>query len=505
MSKDWFRLKKYPHIGFPLEIYDRKWVEKYVSDPQKIASHAFFPFIHRNTKTRKFRREISHDGTRSQLRKPSIKEREIYYASHLDSNIFSYYAQIISNAYEKQLHANKINDCVTAYRQVKVDPANNNSRNKSNVDFADEVFNFIRSSKEKELVAITFDIKSFFDHLDHKLLKKYWRKIIPTFTDDHYNVFRNITKFSYVDECQIFKLFKDQILVERKPNLKTPKPVARKIHLKNKRAIAYCKKRDIDLIRQNGLIKTNKYERDSLDPSLLTIRKKGIPQGSPISAILANVYLFEFDQTVNSYVNCLGGIYRRYSDDMIVICDARYKQNVIDQFRSEIRAYNLEIQTNKTQVFDFKFDKKFNRYFCFEYNLKTKRLQNNSVFEYLGFQFDGEFVMLRNSSLAGYYRKMKRSIRRGRFHAIHNRTSTKFQLFKSRLYKRFTYVGANRRRVYMRDPNNKSSFVLSHKYDWGNYLTYANLAARNMNTNKIAGQIKRHWRKFHKLLHNPLT
>mgnify|MGYP006302626087 FL=1 len=89
-KKDWFRLKRYPHIGMQLEPKDRVWIEPYVKNKEAISKHAFYPFIHRQLKVRKFRKEICHDGTRSELRKPSTKERDIFFSNHLDSNIFSY-------------------------------------------------------------------------------------------------------------------------------------------------------------------------------------------------------------------------------------------------------------------------------------------------------------------------------------------------------------------------------------------------------------------------------
>ncbi len=29
-EKDWFKLKRYPHIGYPLNLSDRKWVTNYI-------------------------------------------------------------------------------------------------------------------------------------------------------------------------------------------------------------------------------------------------------------------------------------------------------------------------------------------------------------------------------------------------------------------------------------------------------------------------------------------
>lgn len=35
-NKDWFKLKRYPHIGFPLKLNDRAvWIENYVTNSEK--------------------------------------------------------------------------------------------------------------------------------------------------------------------------------------------------------------------------------------------------------------------------------------------------------------------------------------------------------------------------------------------------------------------------------------------------------------------------------------
>jgi hypothetical protein len=497
--KDWFRLKRYPHVGLQLEPKDREWIEPYLKDKNAISTHAFYPFIHRQLKVRKFRREICHDGTRSNLRKPATKEREIYFSNHLDSNVFSYYSELLSSAYEKTISDLKIGTCITAYRKIKLHPEKEKSRNKCNVDFANDVFQFIKLNKGKDLVAITFDIKSFFDNLDHKLLKRNWKRVINSGADlppDHYNVYRNITKFSYIEEDDLFDHFKNQIIVERKPKTFKEIKIRKKNYLRNKRAVAYCSKENIDEIRNSKLIKANKYK----DKTREELRNKGIPQGSPISATLANIYMIDFDQKANDLLLKIGGVYQRYSDDMVVICSIEYEEDVIKHFLSSIQDYNLEIQISKTQVYHFLFDTKTNRHNCFEKNLNTNKLQNNTLFEYLGFQFNGFETLIKNSSVSNYYRKMKRTFARSQFYTFHNKTATQGQVFKARLYKKFTHVGATRRRIYQRHPSRTDVFILSHKYDWGNFITYAKLAERTITDNKIGGQLKRHWKKFHELM-----
>jgi hypothetical protein len=414
----------------------------------------------------------------------------------LDSNIYSYYAKIIAEKYEERIAEKNISECVTAYRRIKLNPKTKDSRNKCNIDFANDIFKHIRSY-DGDLVAITFDISSFFDNLNHLWLKKAWREVIQSGKDlpkDHYNIYRNITKFSYIEDKELFREFKDEILVERIIGVR-PAKISKFKFLRNRKAIAYCEKNGIQRLRNKNYIKTNKYEYNEKD-GITGLRKKGVPQGSPISAVLANIYMLEFDTSANNFLNELQGIYRRYSDDMVVICKIEHEMRVIEFFTKQIAKYELEIKKEKTQVFHFKYDNKRKRHFCSEKNLSTSK----SNFEYLGFQFDGYHILLKSSSLAGFYRKMKRSFRRALYYASHGKTETKGEIFKSRLYKKFTYRGAKRRRKYIRDKVHSDRFYISKKYDWGNYITYAMLAKNTLHNNKIGNQIKKHWKIFHELL-----
>lgn len=502
-EKDWFRLKGYPHIDLPLDHSDKSWIRKYLSDKDKVSSHSFLPLIHKDSKVRRFRKEICHDGTRSKLRKPSEKNRELYYSNHLDSNIYSYYTGLLSKDYEQRLAERGISECVTAYRRIKLNLSDDKGRNKCNVDFANDVFSYIKNNQSTHLVAVTFDIKSFFDTINHKILKKYWKEVIqsgPDLPNDHYNIFRNITKFSFIEERDIFNEFKQEVMVERMPENIKKIPVKKSKYLRNKRAVAYCELSDIHRLRKKNYIKANKYE--FLEGERKELRVKGIPQGSPISSVLANLYLLQFDTDAQDFINSKNGLYRRYSDDMVVICDFKYETEIIDYFINSIKSYLLEIQPSKTQVFHFTKNVSNNRFECQEKNLNTKKLQKNTKFEYLGFQFDGHYTLLKSSSIASYYRKMKRSIKRGFFYTNHNKTKTKGELFKNRLYKRFTHLGAGRRRIYQRDRNDKSKFVVTHEFDWGNYLSYAQLAANVIPDNKIPHQLKKHWRIFHRLIND---
>ena len=360
-KKDWFKLKRYPHIGFPLEEKDRfVWIEKYITNPNKIASHSFLPFIHKTYNQRKFRKKydaksgyVIKEACNIQNKKPKAlrysdeKNREIYYAGHLDALVYSYYSFLLSEKYNEKLIKLNLNDCITAYRSIKINPLIEDSSNKCNIDFANEVFNYIKTNKSDKLVVMAFDISSFFDNLKHNHLLKSWMELLEVskLPNDHFNVFKNITRFSYVDEGELFETFKDKIWFEKHKNFsqekfKIQKPISKVQFLRNQGAIAYCKPEDFFKHRKK-LVHELKHKNPLLPNQK---RDYGIPQGSPISSILANLYLLEFDKIINDFVSLNGGLYRRYSDDMITICDENQKEKLQELIISEITKYGLEIQ-----------------------------------------------------------------------------------------------------------------------------------------------------------------
>ena len=295
-EKDWFRLKKYPHIGLPLKTADRPWVNAYVTDEGKIASHAFYPLIHRSKVVRKYRKKINKDtGKRSKLRSASSKPRELYYANHLDACIYGYYAKRLNVSYEEKLGQFDLTSAITAYRRISAHAGNPNASNKSSADFAAEVFQYILDHEEDELVAITFDIKGFFDTLEHSKLKKAWYEINDrkTLTDAEYNIFKSLTNFAFVNENEIFDFFTNTIITETPSGIQKIKSIKRFKHLKDARAIAYCDLDGVKSLRDSNLIIGNNAVGEYYK------RLIGIPQGTPMSAVLANVYMLPFDYSIN--------------------------------------------------------------------------------------------------------------------------------------------------------------------------------------------------------------
>jgi hypothetical protein len=500
-KKDWFKLKRYPHIGLPLNSDDRnKWIETYVSDPLKIAQHSFLPFIHRTSRVKKFRKrynsntgklEFNIENGKKISRYPKEKKRELFYASHLDSLIFSYYAHELNNKYDYKIKNEpfQLDEVVNAYRSVPVNPNKEDSSNKCNIDFANDVFKYILQYEQPQFSVIAFDISSFFDNLDHKILRDIWCDVlnVKKLPDDHFNIYKNITRFSHVDIVDIFEEFKDKIYTQKTSKLGGKLMIKRKKideirFMKNQSAIAFCSKKDFFKVK-NKLLQPSKTK---IKDGKLVRRNFGIPQGSPISSVLANIYLLHFDKLINDLCTKIGGIYRRYSDDMVVVCPSAEKIKILETVYSEIKNYKLEIQPIKTQIFHF--EKSDGKLKCGEeYNNGTV-INWNKNFIYLGFEFDGQHVLLKSASLSGFYRKMKRGVRR----AKHFEKITGKGLFRRRLLKRHSYKGAKRIRKYLWSEKEKK-FIKTEIYNWGNFLSYANKASNIMVCNKIKNQTKRHW------------
>lgn len=115
----WYKIKKYPHIGLPSE--NRRQTISYIKDKNKIAVHGFVPFIHKVISTNRYRKEYDNDGklmNNGKRTDKSTKDRDIYYANNLDSNIYAYYSHLLNVKYEDILEDRNLTKVVTAYRKT---------------------------------------------------------------------------------------------------------------------------------------------------------------------------------------------------------------------------------------------------------------------------------------------------------------------------------------------------------------------------------------------------
>ena len=517
---NWLKSNGYIHITPLIDLAKRREeILKKVTNPRFVSVYAFFTLIHLILKERKYkktglskpRRAHSYIDSEGNNVK-TVKNRPLHYATHLDAIIFGFYAEQLQIAYEEKLKSIPgLSDSIIAYRKI---PTGVDDSNKSTIHFAHEVFEEIkqRSNLEKECVVLAFDIKSFFSTLDHDLLQKAWADLlcVGRLNDDHYNVFKAATHFSYImrDELRLTRNLKSG----RKPPF-DEKELAR---IRNKFGI-------------NSFFESTKAFRDKIKSGDLRVCKYpfrhqdtrkpiGIPQGLPISAILANLYLLEFDLKVhNLLVNQMGCYYRRYSDDIVVVCHGNQKDFVNEFVNKAITESNVKISKDKTEIFHF-------RYVNSNLNTKLQCLkisedqQNiNSPFIYLGFQFDGHHALIKSANLSKFYRRMVFAVKRKAQRAIKmadlQSPQTKPIIYRRQLYKLYSALDLSKVKVHVRwkklikQENGKFRLMtgLKRKPIKSNYFSYARRASEIMKEPKIELQTRNHKKIFNQAIQKGLN
>lgn len=409
LDEKWKDLKKprtYPHFDATIKTKkDIVALSKIFLDKDAIIKWNFLPFIHYNKQERKYNWNNIKNKTSKRKAESKVKNRSILYASHRDAILYSWYAFQLNTYYEFFLKEEWLDLCVWAYRQ-------NNWVSRSNITLSDNVIKEIKS--RKNCAVLTFDITKFYDTLNKVVLKNNWSYIINNFyrtnvawlPSDHYAIFKSIFYYSCVSlrELHIF-------LNHKYHNL--PENIMRKINRYNGYV---CYPADLNEIRSKGQIYKkwefieklkleHPWEYDIFDTNLW------IPQWSPISPVLANIYLSLFDKGINTYLSSIWGIYRRYADDILIICDANLREHIEDFIYREVKKVNLNIQAAKTDWFIFSEEKIIER--------KDSESQNSHRnLQYLWFEFDWKNTFIRWSSISRYYQKMRSWIRRNLKNAL---------------------------------------------------------------------------------------
>lgn len=467
MTEFKFKTKGYCHIGLPLTIKDRYWVRNCVSNPDWVSKFAFLPLIYRTKKSHKYKR------TKEGKKYRTTKIREICFCSHLDAQVYGYYSQLLSEKYEQWLIDNQLEDCVIAYRSIKA----KDGKGKCHIDFANEIFEFIKSQNCPMEVLVS-DISDFFGSLNHQLIKARWANLLGLniLPKNHYNVFRNLTHYSYIKEGDLFNLFKNRILTKRGKGIEYKAArVDKKKFLKDRNAVAFCKKDRSELIKICNYLRIYKPNTNNT-PDKSPLDSKGIPQGLPISATVANIYMMFFDKVLKQKVSDAGGIYRRYSDDILIAVPKGKLDSILDFLNSSIDKIKLHIAIEK------------NKRYLFAYGSNGDLICTNqdgqvSKLVYLGFSFNGKDTLIKEQSITRYYARMHNQINKQLQCAFHTKIYRHKRIFENHFLKRFTFLGA-------RHPMDREGNILSSA-NYGNYLSYILRASNRTGSDKIRHQISR--------------
>ena len=375
------KIKNYPHFDAPISVKD---AESLANDPDRVANNTFYPLLRYYEAWQPFRApSISND-------RPKKKTRPISYCARRDAYIYMRYRAILSELYELKLREYGISDAPIAYRKIAKSPAN--PAGKSNIDFAKDVFDEI--DMMGNAVAIALDIKGYFDNLDHNEIRKRWLELLGAedLPPDHEAVYKSITNYRYAETKEVYRRLgffgpkevgnsvRDGYLL---PKSEIPKQLCSNADFRKK--IAGKGGFHSTLIKKNW-------------------KRRGIPQGSPISDILANLYLIDFDRKMVKFARRHGGSYRRYSDDILIIIPSEkfsqadpesYAVNQISEYGS-----HLVIKKSKTSVVEYR--KSLDR----QIFTHQSGEQGANGLEYLGFRYDGTEVFIRDTTISRYFRKI---------------------------------------------------------------------------------------------------
>lgn len=333
-----------------------------IENPEWVARHGFLPLISKTYTENKF------DGVEKK-----IKEREIAYASHVDKCIYHHYAEMLNERYNEMARQLGINQASVAYRT---------NLGKCNIDFALAAF-----SKMMHLgscYVLVADFKSFFPSLNHVIAKKQLRKVFAdgNIPSDYYNVFKSVIHWTQWDEKKLM--------------------IANSINPGKKRAAAKFNKLRLALPRE--VFRANvRAEVDKPWQETGT----GFPQGISICGVLSNIFMMNFDETMTHFVTGRCGIYMRYCDDIIMVLPDKiaFRESCSLLFE-QAREHKLTVEENKTSCFLMQ---KSQVVPCDSQGNLIDGSGNTKI-QYLGFDFDGKEVRLRQRTIGRYYRRMRRRV-----------------------------------------------------------------------------------------------
>ena len=397
-----------------------------MSDPGKVARHAFYPLLSYELRTPRIKKSPPGSGI------PFVSEpklRPIAYPAHKDGYIFSYYKSILETPYEDWLKSQGLGEAVTAFRTI----------GENNITLAKKAFDFIKAHPDCKIIVT--DVEKFFDTLNHSILKRIWARFLgeTRLPDDHYAVYRAITRYSTVEQYKAYNLFGlrlsgRQSESNRQKRLCTPAEFR-------------------DKIISHGLIKPGP--------------DKGIPQGTSLSPLLSNMYMADLDSTIQGFVTSLGGKYWRYCDDILIVIPGGDDPGVLDKLDHQLKLLELSRSQEKTRTF------------------LGPELSSRKQLQYLGFVFNGKDAVIRPSSIHRYHRKLKKAVRMAEFRQ--KREGNTAPLRKQALYNMYSDKPVRGKRIRTR--------IKRRKYK-GNFTHYMDRASERLGSPRIAKQRRKILQKF---------
>lgn len=425
--------KGYSHFDNPVSYRE---VARLVENPEWVCKHAFYPLISTDLDCSKYAKTRETD-----LQKAFVpKYRHISYAAHIDHRIYQCYALRWYDEYQNELDARGLSCCIAAYRP---------GRRMSNITCAAKAINFIRDIGD--CVVLTGDFKDFFPSIQHEIMLNAMRKLYPCgfIPEDSYRVLKSVLKYA---EWPL-----DNLLKLRGFDTSTKSKRAKALRIINK--------------ERRPIIDTQTFRENKSKAISLPWRKDdggaaGIPQGLAVSGVLSNIYMLDADTGVNRRATALGGFFSRYCDDFIVVIPGDSIRPLEDILRFLELYPGLLMSPTKTKLYRVAGDS--------VYRLR-KGESISSHLSYLGFDFNGRDVTLRQKTIGRFYNRYYRNIRLLRDRKIRP-TNAEIKA----IYRRFSYKGA----------------FMGRPFSSGNFLSYVRRAQRAFPDDPISAPFEKMYRKI---------
>lgn len=380
------------HFDVPVGVSYAKSISRKV-----VREHGWSPLIHYMKEDKRYK-----PLDRKTIKKP----RPIMYASHRDACVLSFYSYRLSKLLDKWYLQKGLHDSIVAYRSL----------GKGNYDFARRVQDYVQS--HENITVLCFDVTGFFDNLDHEMLKQRLKLIlrVDDLPEDWFKVYRHVTKYRYVNLSDL----RANDVIKKRLDSRKRIPIA---------SIPELKAANI-IVRKHD-------------------QAKGIPQGTPISAMFSNLYMIDFDLEMLAETVKRNGLYQRYSDDILIACPPTKADELEKLVKDRLNLNGLELQNKKTER-------------------KTFSGQQSLSFQYLGYQLGQGEALIRPGSLSRQWRTARRAIAKA------ERAGAK------------AIADGKASKVFTRKLHNRFNNTLNR-----NFISYANRSGDKLASNAIKRQLKR--------------
>ena len=141
--------------------------------------------------------------------------------------------------------------------------------------------------------------------------------------------------------------------------------------------------------------------------------------------------MINFDLEVKKICDDVDAFYRRYSDDILIICKPQHERKLTELIETQIARVNLELNSDK-------FNRTlFDRTSGADHNETS--VAKRQTAQYLGFNIEESGVTIRQSSISRQHRRLRQALRRCAQDAeLARQDGRETKVWTKRLRRRFT-------------------------------------------------------------------